>query len=447
MARQLYSVLLHLALPWLLLRLWWRGRKEPGYREEWQQRFGVYAAGPQADVRRQPLIWLHAVSLGETRAAQPLVEALLARYPDHHLLITHMTATGRAAAQSLYGSKAELAWLPYDFTWAMARFYAYFQPGLGILMETEVWPNLARTARARGTPLVLANARLSEKSLAGYRRAGALAREAFAGLIVAAQTAADAARIKRLGTPSVAVTGNLKFDSNPSAAANGAADALRRLLGTGRVFLAASTREGEEALLLDALARTPLDASASLDAPAGGVTDVVAAVTAAVTLTVTVIVPRHPQRFNAVAALLQQRGIAFTRRSENRPLPAGCHVMLGDSLGEMPLYYAACDCAFIGGSLLPFGGQNLIEACAQGTPVLIGPQTFNFAEAAEQAVAAGAALRVDSAAALVRAVRTLLTDGDRRARMGEAGRVFCASHRGATARTMEIIDAALSGAR
>ena len=444
MARQLYSVLLHLALPWLLLRLWWRGRKEPGYREEWLQRLGVYPARPHADLRRQPLIWLHAVSLGETRAAQPLVEALLARHPDHRLLITHMTATGRAAAQSLYGSKAELAWLPYDFTWAMARFYAYFQPGLGILMETEVWPNLARTARARGMPLILANARLSEKSLAGYRRAGALAREAFAGLIVAAQTEADAARIKRLGTQSVAVTGNLKFDSNPSAAATGASDALRRLFGTGRVFLAASTREGEEALLLDALTRTPLDASASLDAPAGAVTD---ALPAAVTPTVTVIVPRHPQRFNAVAALLQQRGIAFTRRSENRPLPTGCHVMLGDSLGEMPLYYAACDCAFIGGSLLPFGGQNLIEACAQGTPVLIGPQTFNFAEAADQAVAAGAALRVDSAAALVREVRTLLADGGRRARMGEAGRAFCASHRGATARTMEMIDAALSGVR
>lgn len=450
MARQLYSVLLHLALPWLLLRLWWRGRKEPGYREEWQQRLGVYPARPHAGLQNQSLIWLHAVSLGETRAAQPLVEALLARHPDHRLLITHMTATGRAAAQSLYGSKAELAWLPYDFTWAMARFYAYFQPGLGILMETEVWPNLARTARARGTPLILANARLSEKSLAGYRRVGALAREAFAGLIVAAQTEADAARIKRLGAENVAVTGNLKFDSNPSAAATGASDALRRLFGTGRVFLAASTREGEEALLLDALTRTPLDASASLDAPAGAVTDAVpAAVTAAVTptVTVTVIVPRHPQRFNAVAALLQQRGIAFTRRSENRPLPAGCHVMLGDSLGEMPLYYAACDCAFIGGSLLPFGGQNLIEACAQGTPVLIGPQTFNFAEAAEQAVAAGAALRVDSAAALVREVRTLLADGGRRARMGEAGRAFCASHRGATARTMEMIDAALSGVR
>ena len=436
MARLLYSPLLHLALPWMLLRLWWRGRKEPGYRKDWQQRLGVYAALPQADSRAQPLIWLHAVSLGETRAAQPLIEALLARYPDHRLLITHMTATGREAAQSLYGGKALLAWLPYDFPWAVARFYAHFQPVLGVLMETEVWPNLARAARAPGIPLVLANARLSGKSLAGYQRAGALAREAFAGLIVAAQTGADAARIKSLGAQRVVVAGNLKFDLNGGVAAAGESAALRHLFGTGQVFLAASTREGEEALLLDALARAPFQTDTGTGTGAAAIENGGAG-------TVTVIVPRHPQRFDAVAALLKQRGIGFSRRSENIPLPAGCHIVLGDSLGEMPLYYAACDCAFIGGSLVPLGGQNLIEACAQGTPVLIGPHTFNFADAAEQAVAAGAALRVASAAILLEEVQGLLNDPAQRARMGAAGRAFCERHRGATARTMEVIQAAL----
>ncbi len=412
MLRALYNVALHLALPYIPLRLWWRGRKEPGYRQHVGERFGRYGARPA-----QPVIWIHAVSLGETRAAQPLVTALRARFPDHALVVTHMTATGREAATSLYGGFATLAFLPYDLPWAARRFVAHFRPQLGILMETELWPNLLRECRRAGVPVLLANARLSERSAEGYRRVGPLAREALADLAaVAAQTEADAARLTALGARGAEVTGNLKFDiaAAPELIARGRE--LRRLFGERPVFLAASTREGEEALILDALARAPLSGA------------------------LTVIVPRHPQRFDEVAALLRDRGLAFVRRSEGRPVPAGHAFALGDSMGEMTAYYASADAVFIGGSLLPYGAQNLIEACAVGVPVLIGPSTFNFAQAAAEAIAAGAAVHVADADALVRGASRLLSDAAMRKTMSEAGRRFCDAHRGATGRTMAIVE-------
>jgi 3-deoxy-D-manno-octulosonic-acid transferase len=284
-------------------------------------------------------------------------------------------------------------------------------------METELWPNLVRECRASGVPLLLANARLSEKSARGYARIDSLARGTFGGLAaVGAQTEADAARLTRLGARAVAVTGNLKFDLAPPPAMLERGRELRALFGQRPVFLAASTREGEEALLLDALARTPL---------AGALV---------------VIVPRHPQRFDEVAALMRSRGIEFVRRSEARPVPPGCHYALGDSMGEMTAYYAAADLAFVGGSLVPFGAQNLIEACAIGTPVAIGPSTFNFAQAVDEAVKAGAAIQVPDADALVRESARLLADASARRRMGDAGKRFCAAHRGATERTMALVE-------
>ena len=420
MLRALYTLCLHLALPFLPLRLWWRGRREPGYRRDIGQRFGRYGAPPD-----RPVIWIHAVSLGETRAAQPLVAALRARYPGHALLVTHMTATGREAAVSLYGDFATLAFLPYDFPWAVRRFVARFRPVLGVLMETELWPNLVRECRGRGVPLLLANARLSEKSARGYARIDALARATFGDLAaVAAQTEADAARLTALGAPAVTVTGNLKFDLAPPPAMLERGRELRALFGERPVFLAASTREGEETLLLDALARTSL-------------ADVAARPPVADPLVV--IVPRHPQRFDEVAALMRSRGIEFVRRSEARPVPPGCHYALGDSMGEMTAYYAAADLAFVGGSLLPFGAQNLIEACAVGAPVAIGPSTFNFAQAVDEAVKAGAAIQVPDADSLVREAARLLADAAARRQMGEAGKRFCAAHRGATERTMVLV--------
>ena len=413
MLRLAYNLLWHLALPLLPLRLWWRGRKEPGYREAIGERFGRYGARP-----RGPVIWIHAVSLGETRAAQPLVRALRERYPDHTLLLTHMTATGREAARSLYGEFAQLAFLPYDLPWAVRRFVAHFRPQLGVIMETEIWPNLVRACREATAPVLLANARMSPKSARGYAAVGSLARAALDDITaIGAQTATDAERLGALGAHAVEVTGNLKFDATPPAETQARAQALRALFGERPVFLAASTREGEEALLLDALARDPL--------PAG---------------TLTVIVPRHPQRFDEVAVLFANRGRAFARRSDGRPVPADCDLVLGDSLGEMSAYYAACDVAFVGGSLLPYGAQNLIEACAEGAPVLLGPSTFNFAEAAAEAVRLGAAVQVADAGALVREAARLLSDAGARAWMGEAGEAFCAAHRGATARTMTIVE-------
>jgi 3-deoxy-D-manno-octulosonic-acid transferase len=418
MLRLAYNVLWHLALPLLPLRLWWRGRREPGYRESIGERFGRYAARPD-----RPVIWVHAVSLGETRAAQPLVRALRERFPDHALVVTHMTATGRAAARDLYGEFATPAFLPYDLPWAVRRFVAHFRPRLGIIMETELWPNLVRACRAAGVPVLLANARLSEKSARGYAAVGSLARAALGDLAaIGAQTAADAERLGALGAHAVEVTGNLKFDVTPPPETQARAQALRALFGERPVFLAASTREGEEPVLLDALARNPL--------PDG---------------TLALIVPRHPQRFDEVAALLASRGHRFVRRSEAQPVPADCSFVLGDSMGEMSAYFAACDVAFIGGSLLPFGAQNLIEGCAEGAPILIGPSTFNFADAAAEAVRLGAAVQVADADALVREAARLLGDAGARAWMGEAGEAFCAAHRGATARTMAIVDRLIAG--
>ena len=411
-----YRLLLWLAFPFVLARLWWRGRQEPRYRENPGERFGFYGTRPL-----RPVIWLHAVSLGETRAAEPLLRALRQRHPECDLLITQMTATGREAAQQLFGDSAQVAWLAYDYPSAVRRFLRHFRPRLGILMETEIWFNLVAECERSRVPLMLANARMSAGSARGYAVVGPLVRDALGGLgAVAAQTAEDADRLRSLGAREIEVTGNLKFDVEPAAGSESLAAQFRMRLGNRRIFLAASTREGEEELLLDALKRDPLG-----DA-------------------LVVIVPRHPQRFDVVAQLLAARGFKFARRSANEPVESDCSVVLGDSMGEMAAYYRACDVAFVGGSLLRYGGQNLIEACAAGVPVLIGPYTYNFAQAAASAVAAGAALRVDSAEEAVRQARSLLGDAGLRERLGKAGIAFCASHRGATQRTLATCERLLN---
>ena len=418
MGRFLYALVLWVALPFVLVRLWWRARREPGYRSALAQRFGIY--GAQQERTARPLIWLHAVSLGETRAAAPLFERLRDMHPECDFLVTHMTATGREAAEQLFGGKAQLAWLPYDYGFAVRRFLDRFRPRLGILIETEVWFNLVRGCRDAGVPLLLANARLSEKSLRGYEAVAPLAREAFGALgAVAAQTAEDARRLERLGARAVEVSGNLKFDVLPSAAMEALAKQFKAGYGGRKVFLVASTRAGEEELLLEALAARPLPA-------------------------LVVIVPRHPDRFAEVEALLARTGLPFARRSAGTAIPAGCRFVLGDSLGEMAAYYRAADVAFVGGSLLAYGGQNLIEACAAGVPVLFGPFTYNFAEAAEAALAEGAARRVPDAPQLLVAVDELLRDEGHRAEMGRAGRAFCEKHRGATERIAALAERLLA---
>lgn len=414
MPRLVYTLALLLLLPFVLLRLAWRGRRQPAYLRHVGERFGLFRDAPQ-----RPLIWLHAVSVGETRAAQALVERLLQRYPEHDILLTHMTPTGRATCHELFGARVRRAYLPYDYPFAVGRFLRHFRPRIGIILETELWPNLVAGCRRAGVPLLLVNARLSEKSARGYARFASLTREALTALTaIAAQTEADAERLGRLGAAGVRVLGNMKFDLLPPPAQIAAGQALRGLIGTRPVVLCASTRDGEEALLLETLrGRASGSAGSAL----------------------LLIVPRHPQRFADVAQLIAERGFTLQRRSQGGAVAAETRVLLGDSMGEMFAYYTACDVAFVGGSLLPLGGQNLIEACAVGKPVLVGPHTFNFAEATEQAIACGAALRVADAAALWLETQRLLDDAQMRQRMGLAGQDFAARHRGATDRTLELV--------
>ena len=436
MARLLYNLALLLLLPYVGLHLLLRSRKQTEYLQHVGERFGFFPSPQPSPLRGEGaglpspasgrgvggegLIWLHAVSVGETRAAVPLVAALKVRYPQHRILLTHMTPTGRQASADLLGDGVLRAYLPYDYPFAVQRFLKHFRPAVGIIMETEIWPNLVAACKENGIPLLLANARLSEKSARRYARFPNLTRGALQGLAaIAAQTEADAARLRALGAPQVEVLGSVKFDILPPPEQIARGEALRQMIGPRPVLLAASTREGEEALLFAALAKRSLGEA------------------------LLVVVPRHPQRFGEVAALAGRIGLTLQRRSENTPINAQTQVLLGDSMGELFAYYAACDVAFIGGSLLDYGCQNLIEACAVGKPVLIGRSTFNFAQAAEQALACGAARQIGSAEELLEAADALLRDEAAQNSMGTAGIEFAARHRGATAKTLELISRAM----
>jgi 3-deoxy-D-manno-octulosonic-acid transferase len=415
-----YSLLWWFLLPFVLMRLWWLGRREPGYRAHIAERLGRYAQRASS-----PVIWLHAVSVGETRAAEPLVRALLAHYPDHHLLLTHMTPTGRATGKSLFGDEPRViqAYLPYDSLTMTTRFLLHFRPRVGILMETEVWPALLASCEKQRVPVALVNARLSERSLRrGQRFAGLLGDAARRFALVAAQTQSDANRLFAMGARHVQVTGNLKFDVKVPDAMRAAGAALRRQIGTRPVLLCASTREGEEELLLSGYMKSTLPSDLLL-----------------------VIVPRHPQRFDEVAKLFENEGLRVARKSQlnGAAVPADAQVLVGDTMGEMFVYYSACDLAFIGGSLLPLGGQNLIEACACGKPVLLGPHTFNFAQACEDAIAQGAALRVYEAAQMFKVACELMVDTERLQQMAAAAHEFAQVEGGATQKTLRLLQKAM----
>lgn len=423
MSRLLYSALLYFLLPFTAIKLLWRGLRQPAYLNHWSERYGFYSQAAS-----QPFIWLHCVSVGETRAAKPLIEALLEKYPAHQILLTHATPTGREAGEQLFpGDKyprISRCYLPYDTPDAVKRFLKHYQPALGLLMETELWFNLIASCKAQSIPLLLVNARLSERSARGYAKVSTLTTQGLNSLgAIAAQTEQDATRLKTLlgKAGKVVVAGNLKFDVNPPADEAERGRYLRSLLGFKRpVFLAASTRDGEEALILEAIASSEIPNL------------------------LTVIVPRHPQRFDEVATLLTKHSIAFCRRSEFSMGTVAaditnCSVILGDSMGEMFTYYSACDVAFIGGSLLPLGGQNLIEASAMGKPVLIGPHTFNFSDATNQAVLAGAAIRVSDPQELKEKLSALMHDAETRKTMSDAALLFSKSASGATQRLMDLI--------
>ena len=446
MVRLLYSSILRLALPLWLARLWWRGRREPGYRRHLGQRLGWVPSQPPG------ALWIHAVSLGETRAAAPLVAALRERLPGVRLLLTHGTATGREAGAALLQPGDRQAWLPIDTPGAVRRFLVRQKPALGLLMETEVWPNLQGLAVKAGVPMVLANARLSERSAAKGERLQRLMRPALAAMrCVLAQTEADARRLRALGATDVRVMGNLKFDLIPREDLLARGQRWRQTL-VRPVVLAAVTREGEEQALLQAwIAQRnawPVATSRGAgDAETPGQRDAAEPLPPLL-----VIVPRHPQRFDEVAALVTAAGLQLARRSawaasqsdelDVPPTAAhACDVWLGDSLGEMALYYGLADAALLGGSFAPLGGQNLIESLACGCPIVVGPHTFNFAEASEGAIDAGAAQRVTSLPEAVSLVQQWLSPDQAaaHARRRAAGRDFAAAHRGAAQRMADAV--------
>jgi 3-deoxy-D-manno-octulosonic-acid transferase len=421
-ARRLYTLGWWLATPLAALYLVWRALRQREYLRHWGERF----LGRGASTRGKPVIWLHAVSVGETRAAQPLIDALARAHPQAHFVLTHMTPTGRVVGESIareLPGRVVQRYLPYDLPFAVRRFLSEAHPSVGVLLETEAWPNLLLGAQASGIPMVLINARLSEKSAAKAQRFEALIRPAAAHLArIAAQSEADRARLARIYDGPIDVLGNMKFDLAPLPQLLDQGRRARLHWGSRPVWLAASTREAEEALILDALARQR-DRNAWL-----------------------LIVPRHPQRFDDVARLITERGFKLVRRSSalwNTTLDDAA-VLLGDSMGEMSMYYAAADVALIGGSLRPFGAQNLIESCAVGTPVVIGPSTFNFAQAAADALTAGAALQVADADAALAAMDQLTRDPARLQSMRAAALKFAAAHRGATARTAAMISELLA---
>ncbi|MCA7964146.1 lipid IV(A) 3-deoxy-D-manno-octulosonic acid transferase [Burkholderia cenocepacia] len=432
MLRAIYRALWWLVAPAAVIRLYVRSRKERGYREHIGERFGHVAGRSRDD--RAPLIWVHAVSVGETRAAQPLIDALMRARPDARILLTHMTPSGRATGEQIFGDRVLRCYLPYDMPGAVRRFLRAWRPTLGLVMETEVWPTLIDECRRADVPLVLTNARMSARSFRRAAKFGAATRDVFGGFSrVLAQSPADAERLTSLGARNVTVLGNLKFDMTtpPELAARG--HAWRDAIGARPVWVAASTRENEEALVLQAFAEMCTPGA------------------------LLVLVPRHPQRFAEVEALVARGGLKCVRRSvwaadaaalaagrpAAEPLADDVTVLLGDSMGELGAYYAAADIAFIGGSLLPLGGQNLIEACAVGVPVLIGPHVFNFTQATADAVAAGAAMQVEDPLDLAHVLDALFADKARRIAMGAAGAAFAARHRGATARTVDVLAALL----
>ena len=424
----LWTLLIRFATPALLLRLWLRARREPGYGFRWWERWGWGArgqgdssGGPEGTQQR---VWLHAVSLGETQACVPLMQAWLEHDPSVRFLLTHMTATGRAAGSEIanrteFSGRVEQAWLPYDTPGAVQRFLRAHRPGLGVLMETEVWPNLIAQCSDAGVPMALVNARLSPRSLRRAQRIRWLIEPALASLAaIVAQTPRDAERLGILGVEGVLVAGNLKFDRPVDADLAALGRQWRAGLSgvqpgpqSGRqVILAASTRDGEEADLLAGLNRKSL----------------------------WVIVPRHPQRFDAVAEQIQTHGFQLVRRSKDADW-AQAEVILGDSMGEMTAWYAMADVAILGGSLRPFGGQNLIEAAAVGCPVVLGPHTFNFAQAAEDAVECGAALRAENAAHALDLAQSVAENPSQRGAMSLSALEWVASHRGATQRTLKAL--------
>ena len=414
-----YGVLTRVAAPAVFAATLVRGARDPAYRTHLGERFGL---GPRVYA---PSLWVHAVSVGEVSAAAALVRALRARHPGMPCVLTTATPTGRAQAATLFGSDVDVRFLPYDTPGAVRRFLARIRPRVAIIMETELWPNLLRECGRRGVPVLFASARLAARYVPRYRRFGTLFSAALRDAWVAAQSAADAERFIALGADPARtrVVGNVKFDMQlGEAVAEKGSELQLRYLGARPVWTAGSTHEGEEELLLDAHAMLERTVSGAL----------------------LVLAPRHPQRFEGVAALLERRGVIFERRSRTEAVRAESQALLLDTMGELTAFYAASDAAFVGGSLVPVGGHNLLEPASVGVPVITGTHTQNAPEIARLLVEAGGALEVADGMALAAAAARLLADPELRGRMGARARRFVESHRGSLGRLLALIEPLLA---
>ncbi|WP_428311252.1 lipid IV(A) 3-deoxy-D-manno-octulosonic acid transferase [Hydrocarboniphaga sp.] len=407
----LYTVLLYLLTPFVLLRLLWRSRELADYRRRWGERFGFVEGAPGGVA-----VWVHAVSVGESLAALPLIRELVARHGERQIWVTTTTPTGSARVIAALGDSVRHSYAPYDLPGAVSRFLQRAQPRQVVVMETELWPNLFRQLGARHIPLIVANARLSPRSMRGYSKVRGFAARTLAHARIAAQSPADAARFKQLGAERVEVMGNIKFDlAVPEAQLAGGAE-LRQRIGPRAVWIAASTHEGEEEAALRAHAELRTQRPDAL----------------------LILVPRHPQRFDAAARSIERASLNYVRRSRNED-PAQAAVLLGDSMGEIFLYYAAADVAFVGGSLVPVGGHNVLEPAAIGLPVIFGPHMHNFLPARDLLIERDAAIQIEGEAALAPTLQRLLADAALRARMGEAGRLAITANRGALQRLLDML--------
>ena len=413
--RYLYTLLFYLALPFVFLRLLWRSRRSAAYRQRWGERLGF---SPETVER---CIWVHAASVGETIAAIPLIKALQARYPTVPLLVTNMTITGAVRTRAAFGSSVLQAYVPYDLPAAMQRFIQRVNPVIVLILETELWPNLFAICDQHQIPVVVANARLSARSAQGYARVAPITHAMLqATHSMAVQTQVEADRFIKLGLPAdrVVVTGNLKFDVEVPADLAAKSAALRTELGRDRlIWIAASTHATEEEIILAAHQRILAQFPTAL----------------------LILVPRHPERFDAVFQLVQQQKLQVVRRSLHTPCAASTEVYLADTMGEMLLLYATCDVAFVAGSFVAIGGHNMLEAAVLGKPVLTGPHLFNFAEISASLIAANGMSVVPDAEALATEVCHLFRDADYRERNGDNARRFVDANRGALAKQLHMV--------